>query len=189
MEQLEGRKSFFPNLDFEFGRIQHRSLKLLMRKSIDNDVPGIRVLVNRAYRELADLGLNYTAAYQDEETTRERIRRGRAFVLLLGAEIIGTVLISSQNQFTNRMTGYISQLAVAPKFKRAGIGSLLMDWCEGFARAKNFADVQLDTAKPAEHLVKWYLSRGYVIVGETHWEGKTYDSWIFEKSLRRPNEK
>lgn len=31
------------------------------------------------------------------------------------------------------------------------------------------------------NLVDWYLRRGYEIVGEMRWEGKTYDSWIFEK--------
>ena len=150
----------------------------------DSDVPDVRVLVNRAYQELADRGLYYTATYQDEATTRERLSKGRAFVLLHESKIIGTALFSVQNHFTHRQTGYISQLAIAPEYKRLGLGSILMDWCEGLATAENFQGVQLDTAKPATHLVTWYQSRGYKIVGETQWEGKTYESWIFEKFIQ-----
>ena len=59
----------------------------------------------------------------------------------------------------------------------------MMDLCEDIARKENFEAIQLDTAKPAAHLVAWYLRRGYEIVGETKWEGKTYESWVFEKKL------
>lgn len=163
--------------------IRHRDMTLELRQSQDSDVPSIRILVNQAYRELSEMGLNYTAAYQDEQITRERIAKGRAFVLLLNSEIVGTVLFSSKNYFTNRKTGYVSQLAISPRLKRSGLGSLLMDCCEHLATIESFEGIQLDTAKPAQHLVDWYLQRGYVIVGETRWEGKTYESWIFEKLL------
>ncbi len=161
----------------------HRELALLIRPTIDSDIPAIRALVNIAYQELGDVGLNYTATYQDEKTTKERICKGRAFVLLHNSEIIGTVLFSAQNYFTNRRTGYVSQLAICPGRKRSGLGSWLMDWCERLAEVEGFDGVQLDTAKPATHLVQWYRRRGYVVVGETHWEGKSYDSWIFEKAM------
>lgn len=54
----------------------------------------------------------------------------------------------------------------------------------GLAASENFEGLQLDTAKPALHLVNWYLKRGYKVVGEIHWDGKTYDSYIFEKDLK-----
>ena len=58
-----------------------------------------------------------------------------------------------------------------------------MNYCENLAKNENYEAIQLDTAIPARHLVDWYKKRGYIIVGETHWDGKTYDSYIFEKSL------
>jgi predicted N-acetyltransferase YhbS len=154
-----------------------------LRPVQDADIPAIRLLVNTSYKELADMGLNYTATYQDEATTRKRIDEGRAFVLELNQEIIGTVLFSTKNYFTQRNTGFVSQLAIDPQFKKSGLGSKLMDYCEELARAEGFEAVQLDTAKPARHLVDWYLRRGYAIVGETRWEGKTYESWVFEKRV------
>ncbi|MGE4133491.1 MAG: GNAT family N-acetyltransferase [Bdellovibrionales bacterium] len=154
-----------------------------LRLARDEDVPAIRRLVNAAYKELADMGLNYTATYQDEDTTRERMSRGRTFVVERDGEIIGTVLLTTRNLFTHRRTAYVSQLAIKPELKKLGLGRVLMDHCEELARAEGFEGVQLDTAQPAVHLVNWYHRRGYTVVGETHWEGKTYDSFVFEKPL------
>lgn len=150
----------------------------------DHHVPEIRVLVNAAYKELSDMGLNYTATYQDEEKTRERMKEGKTFILLEDQSIVATILYFEKNEFSKKHTAYVGQLGVTPKYKRMGLGSILMDHCENLAREEGYEAIQLDTAKPATHLVNWYLKRGYEIVGSTHWEGKTYDSYIFEKTLK-----
>ena len=161
--------------------IEHLDKQFILRLVTNDDISALRKLVNEAYKELSDQGLNYTATYQDENETRARIQKGRAFVLEESSKLIATVLLSKLNYFTGRNTAYISQLAVLPEFKEKGIGSLLMDHCESLACEEKYDGVQLDTAQPATHLVNWYLKRGYKIVGEIQWEGKTYDSYIFEK--------
>ncbi len=158
------------------------------RVARDSDVPKIRHLVNSAYKELADMGLNYTATYQDEETTRDRISKGKAYLLEREGQIIGTFLLKKDNWFTQTNSAYVGQVAVQPELKKQGLGSLLMDFCEHLAILQGFQAIQLDTAKPATHLVTWYLKRGYKIIGETHWEGKTYESWIFEKNFNLSRE-
>jgi hypothetical protein len=45
-----------------------------MRISKNSDIPSIRLLINSAYKELTDMGLNYTATYQDE--TRQPLNKG-----------------------------------------------------------------------------------------------------------------
>lgn len=154
-----------------------------LREASESDISNIRQLVNSSYKELADMGLNYTATYQDEKITRDRLSQGQAFVLEKEGQLIGTVLLKKENHFTGKNSAYVSQLAVSPEPKKQGLGTLLMDLCEDLALRQGFEAIQLDTAKPAGHLVAWYLKRGYKIVGETHWEGKTYDSWIFEKLI------
>lgn len=141
----------------------------------------IRSLVNKAYQELSDMGLNYTATYQDVETTIERMNSGQVFILKKQNQIVATILYSKKNYFTNKNTAYVGQFAVLPELKRQGLGTYLMDHCEQLAQRQGFDGLQLDTAIPATHLVKMYEKRGYKIVGETHWEGKTYRSYIFEK--------
>lgn len=157
--------------------------ELEIRLVCENDIPAIRSLVNAAYKELSEMGLNYTGTYQDERVTQDRISRGCAFVLEQGKKILGTVLFSERNFFTNLRTGYVSQLAIDPSFKRSGLGTILMDLCEDIASSEGFEAIQLDTAKPALHLVAWYQKRGYKIIGEVKIEGKTYESWIFEKKF------
>ena len=158
---------------------QERKLKL--RIAHKADVPALRLLVNAAYKELSDMGLNYTATYQDEDTTLERINKGRAFIVSDNQEIIGTILFSAENHKTGRRTAYVGQFAVDPRYKKMGLGSHLMDYCEKLAEDEGFEGIQLDTAIPATHLVRWYQKRGYEVVDTVHWEGKTYDSYILEK--------
>lgn len=155
--------------------------KLQLKVADKTDIPALRKLVNVAYKELSDMGLNYTATYQDEITTLERVSKGRAFIILEDKEIIGTILFSALNHKTGRKTAYVGQFAVDPRYKKMGLGSYLMDHCENLAKEEGFEGIQLDTAIPATHLVRWYQNRGYEIVETVHWEGKTYDSYILEK--------
>ncbi len=166
-------------MDAELIKLKKLSLEL----AEDQHIPELRKLINSAYKELADQGLNYSATYQDEEATRKRIQGGRAFILKFEALIIATILFKKENLISGKNSAYLSQLAIDPALKRNGIGTYLMDHCENLARTENFESIQLDTAKPAEHLVRWYQQRNYKIIGETRWEGKTYESWIFEKEL------
>ena len=152
--------------------------------AVEADIPELTKLVNVAYKELADMGLNYTATYQNDEKTKERISKGRCFVLKDSKNrIIGTILMTVENYFTNRNTAYIGQFGINPDYKKSGLGTLLMNHCEALANKEGFEGVQLDTAIPAKHLVNWYLKRGYKIVGQEHYEGKTYDSYVFEKTF------
>lgn len=154
-----------------------------LRLALDSDVSEIRRLVNSAYKELSDLGLNYTATYQDEKITLERMNQGRCFLISLEKRMIATILLSQKNLFTGSNTSYVGQFAVSPDFKKQGLGNLLMELTEQLSQEEGFQGIQLDTAQPAVHLVRWYINRGYKIVGEEQWEGKTYKSWIFEKSF------
>lgn len=164
--------------------INHNNQHYMFRLASDSDVPQIRTLLNESYKELADMGLNYTASYQDEEETRKRMAKGRTFVLLSGKEIVGTILYYPRNEITGKNSAYLEQFAISPKLKRSGLGSIIMDFCEQLANDEKYEAIQLNTAQPATHLVEWYKRRGYKIVAETHIEGKVYDSYIFEKTLR-----
>lgn len=156
---------------------------LRIRLARDEDVPAVRLLVNAAYRELAEMGLNYTATYQDEEITRSRMLKGRTFLLCRDTAIIGTIHLREEPAESGRRAAYIGQFGILPEHKRAGLGTLLMDHVEKVAAQEGFDCLRLDTAKPALHLVRFYEKRGYRIVDETRFEGKTYESWIFEKPL------
>lgn len=162
----------------------HNGNSLILKLASEEDIPVLRKLINAAYKELADLGLNYTATFQDEEITRARMQKGLTFVLWLDQKMIGTILYYiEESRITKKRTAYLEQLAVEPSMKRSGLGSILMDHCENLAKETGYETVQIDTAVPATHLVNWYLQRGYKIIAETRWDNKTYNSYIFEKNL------
>ena len=60
---------------------------------------------------------------------------------------------------------YIHRLAVHPNFQKKGIGKILMDFAENYARKKKFASVRLDTFSVNKRNLKFYESRGYQRLG------------------------
>ena len=154
------------------------------RLATDADVPALRILVNSAYQQLADLGLNFTGTYQNEDITRERMVNNDVYLAYAHDELVGTISLEVKTNKGDLPVLYLTQLAVAPKFKRQGLGRILLGLAEEKARDKAICRLQLDTAAPATHLVQLYLSQGFEIIEEIQWGGKTYRSYIMEKYLR-----
>lgn len=153
------------------------------RLAKDADVPALRKLVNAAYSELADLGLNFTGTYQDEAITRERMLGCDVFLAFYKDVLIGTVALAVETRQGEEPVLYLSQFAVAPACKRQGLGRCLLQLADDHARKQGIRRLQLDTAIPAAHLVSLYLREGYEIIDEIHHRGKTYRSYIMEKRI------
>lgn len=153
-----------------------------VRLAEESDVPALRCLVNAAYRQLADMGLNYTGTYQDEAITRRRMV-GREVVVVCGQQqLLGTISLEVR-QLPEWDVLYISQFAVSPVHQRQGIGQGLLALAEQRASELGLAALRLDTAVPATHLVALYQRCGYQVIEEVHWPDKTYNSYILEKRL------
>lgn len=161
--------------------------ELTVRLAKDDDVPALRLLVNAAYRELSEMGMNYTGTYQDEDGTRSRMRGRDVYLAYHGDRLVATISTDLREQ-NGQPTLYISQFAVQPDLKRHGIGRFLMDYVEEMARQRGINRLGLDTATRAHHLVRFYTSRGFRVVSEMHWEGKTYDSYVMEKDIAIPQQ-
>lgn len=159
-----------------------------VRRATLEDVPVLRQLVNDAYRELADLGLNFTGTFQDEDITRRRMQDAEVYMLHRDGELIASMNVSLKDLDNgNDRCLFIHQLAVRPDQKRRGIGSYLLKLAETRAQQLKISRLRLDTAIPATHLVKLYESRGYAPIEEVQWEGKSYRSFIMEKRLESTN--
>jgi len=154
-----------------------------IRLATMEDVPALRMLLNAAYKQLADSGLNFTAAYQDDAGTAHGIEKGRTFVLELADRLVATVRVRIENLHDDHHCLYISRFGVLPELQGHGIGLRLLHFAEHIARREGYPSLRLDTAKPAEHLVRFYQSQGFQIVGPIQYEGKTYSSWILEKYI------
>ncbi|MBK1613619.1 GNAT family N-acetyltransferase [Rubrivivax gelatinosus] len=150
----------------------------------------LTALLHRAYARLAAMGLNYTAADQTPEVTAQRIAGGRCFVAELDARIVGTALVHptyARNDcayFTRAGVAAVHQFAVEPLCQGRGVGRALLAACEAWACREGFAELALDTAEPAEHLLALYTGLGWRPVGHVQWPGKVYRSVVLSKALQ-----
>ena len=74
-------------------------------------------------------------------------------------------------------------LPVEPELQRTGLGAALLEFVERKARADGFAELALDTAEGATHLIAYYSGRGYRFIDYTNWDVTNYRSVIMSKTL------
>jgi predicted N-acetyltransferase YhbS len=165
--------------------------EILIRPLRDDDsIPAITRLLHAAFASLAAMGFRYLATHQDDSTTERRLRRGLAFVAELDGEIVGTITLRPPKS-ESRCAWYLrpgvwtcGQLAVRPDLQRQGLGRRLMDTVERRAIAEGAAELALDTAEGAAHLIAWYRRLGFRFVQHVSWEETNYRSVVVSKPLR-----
>ncbi|MGV8912931.1 MAG: GNAT family N-acetyltransferase [Rhodoglobus sp.] len=165
---------------------------LTVRQFADSDAKAVTRVLHAAYAELGNRGLNYTAVDQDSGTTLARARGGRCWVVERGEHIVGTLTMSmppssglqeltTEAQVPQR--AWLNQVAVLPTEQRAGIASELWRRGQKWARNNGATSIGVDTAVPAEHLVKLYQDWGFEMIATIHWPSKTYDSAVMLYSI------
>ena len=146
-------------------------------------------LLHRAYARLGAMGLNYTAVDQSPDVTAKRLGSGTCYVATRGGQLVGTILVHptyATNDcawFTRPGVACVHQFAVDPSLQGGGVGRRLLQRAEDWARAHGFAEVAMDTAEPATHLVDFYTRLGYETVDTVQWPGKVYRSVVLRKRL------
>ncbi len=159
--------------------------------STQDSIHEIRLLLNKSYKVLADMGLNYVAATQDDEETLKRIATAeRCYLGLDQDKIIATLSLyapkpSKHCQWYNQSNvAKIGQFAVLPAYQGTGIGSELLNHAEEQARLlAGVTELALDTAETAYHLIAYYEKRGYRYIETIQWQHANYPSVIMSKSL------
>jgi GNAT superfamily N-acetyltransferase len=158
-----------------------------------DSVVALTALLHRAYAPLLAAGLNFTAADQDVDTTAARIAAGRCFVAEIqtpaGPRLVGSATVrgrepdSAAAAFRRPDIAIVNQLAVDPALQRRGIGQRLLQACEDWARQRGCTALGLDTAEPAEHLLRWYARQEFAHVETVQWPGKRYRSAVLVRVL------
>lgn len=147
-------------------------------------------LLHRAYKSLADMGLNFLATHQDAETTLRRISKGECFVGTIDGKIVTTITFympapSTVSSWYNRPdVGKIGQLAVDPAFQKQKIASRMMQFIEQHAQSRGIAELALDTSEQAAHLIQWYERLGYRFIEYVQWDVTNYRSVVMSKTLK-----
>src|SRR5688500_767949 len=163
---------------------------IVIREVQDSDsIEELTDLLHRAYRRLLEMGLRYWATHQTVDETRTRIAGGRCLVAVLNGRIVGTVTYQYPPRWRDtpwyRRAGVacVSQFAVEPECQGRGIGSALIERVEAIATDDGAAELALNTAEPAAHLIDYYAKRGYRVVEHTDATLPHYRSVILSKRL------
>jgi GNAT superfamily N-acetyltransferase len=173
---------------FEYtgGRISGAVLRQLQPT---DSVSELTDLLHRAYASLAQAGLRFHAAWQDEEVTHRRIASGECWVAMLDGRIIGTATLRPPGRsrgtpwYERADVAVLGQFAVEPAFQRSGLGTALLKCLEARAQALGAKHVAMDTAEGASHLVRYYQRLGYAFVEHAQWEMANYRSVVLSKLL------
>ncbi|WP_250445761.1 GNAT family N-acetyltransferase [Actinotalea sp. C106] len=163
-----------------------------MRPFVAGDAPALTALLHRAYAELGERGLNFTAVDQDEATTLARASAGQTWVVEDEAGLLGSLTMSMppgdelqglSAEARRPGRAWLNQLAVDPSRRGTGVASRL--WAQGRAWAQRVGatHVGLDTAVPATHLVELYQRWGFAEVERISWPGKRYVSAVMVRGL------
>lgn len=154
-----------------------------------DSIPDLTSLLHRAYGRLARMGLRYVATHQGDDVTRERATQGTCLVAVMDGMVVGTIVVKDPLQ-TGGCTWYdrpevasVGQFGVEPEIQAKGLGGMLMAEAERRVRAAGAAEIALDTAEPATHLVAWYTRLGYRFIEYQNWEQTNYRSVIMSKAL------
>ncbi len=146
-------------------------------------------LLHRAYKRLKDMGLNFEATHQDAEKTRKLLNKGICFVLTENDKLVGTILYHLKQHkdapelYYDKDVVLFGKFAVDPGYQNQGLGSLLMDFIEDFARSNGKKKIILDTSEKAQHLIDYYSKRGYSYIQHWKWGMVNYRSVVMGKDL------
>jgi len=154
-----------------------------------DSIEELTLLLKRAYKILADMGLRYWATWQGPDVTADRIRDRHCFVAFLDGRLVGTITYAPADKkggspwYDRPEVAGIGQFGVEPGLQRSGIGAQMMAFIEEHARQDGALELALDTAEPATHLVGWYERLGYRFIEHVQWDQVNYRSVIMSKAL------
>ncbi|MBL8017745.1 MAG: GNAT family N-acetyltransferase [Ignavibacteria bacterium] len=154
-----------------------------------DSVEELTELLHRAYKRLADMGLNFIATHQTAEYTRNYLKKGECFVLTSGTKLEGTIFYQrsmwddAPEIYKRADSVLIGKFAVEPALQKIGLGEKLMDFVEGYAAKNGKKRVVLDTSEKALHLIEYYTRRGYKFIENWQWPDVNYRSVIMSKEL------
>ena len=135
------------------------------------DIPKLNKLINSAYRgEESKKGWTSEAHLlggirTDENTLRELISKPNACILkyaMAQEDPIGCVFLEKKG-----LSLYLGLLTVSPLEQAKGIGKLLLQESEAYARSHGCPVIEMTVISVRTDLIRWYEHHGYKKTGKT----------------------
>ena len=159
-----------------------RNIVIKTNKEAEVSAEELYKLRKAAFQQWVEKGLDTWIADIPIDEFKQLLRRTETFVAQ--DEATGE-LLAMRTLTLNKKIGRAaeSDLSVAPKAKRQGVGSKLFEVEQQRLREHGYRYVTCTTAIPATWSVQWHLKNGYHIVGYSRSERNNYASYIFRKQI------
>jgi N-acetylglutamate synthase-like GNAT family acetyltransferase len=135
-----------------------------------SDASEIVALLNTAYRGDASREGWTTEAHLIEGEVRSNIPEVLSVVLSDASDFVlyrNTGVLQGCVAVTCDARGvYVGMFAVQPALQNKGIGRMLLERCEAYARSKGLGVLYMTVIAQRTELIAWYVRRGYVDTGE-----------------------
>lgn len=143
--------------------------------AVEKDLDEISALVNSAYRgDSSRSGWTTEADFLDGQRTdsgtlREHIKKpGKTILCLRNKEksLLGCVSVERAGS-DHGISYYLGMLTISPTLQSQGIGRILLEKSEDYARKQGAKRMTLGVIQLRTELITWYERRGYRKTGET----------------------
>ena len=159
-----------------------------------NDINDIMKMIHDCANDLIGKNIfQWNEKYPSRDIFLSDIEKKNLFILKNNSGIIGCIALSHEKdiEYTDvkwltkdDKNLYLHRLAVDPKFQKKGIGKLLMDFAEDFARDNKFKSVRLDTFSKNERNNRFYKSRKYTKLDDVYFPNQSeFPFHCYEKIL------
>ena len=159
-----------------------------------NDLNDIMKMIHNCANDLIGKNIfQWNEKYPSRDIFLSDIEKKNLFILKNNSGIIGCIALSHEKdiEYTDvkwltkdDKNLYLHRLAVDPKFQKKGIGKLLMDFAEDYARNNKFISVRLDTFSKNERNNRFYKSRKYTKLDDVYFPNQSeFPFHCYEKIL------
>jgi len=159
-----------------------------------NDINDIMKMIHDCANDLIGKNIfQWNEKYPSRDIFLSDIEKKNLFILKNNSGIIGCIALSHEKdiEYTDvkwltkdDKNLYLHRLAVDPKFQKKGIGKLLMDFAEDFARDNKFKSIRLDTFSKNERNNRFYKSRKYTKLDDVYFPNQSeFPFHCYEKIL------
>ena len=159
-----------------------------------NDINDIMKMIHNCASDLISKNIfQWNEKYPSRDIFLSDIEKKNLFIFKNNSGIIGCIALSHEKdiEYTDvkwltkdDKNLYLHRLAVDPKFQKKGIGKLLMDFAEDYARNNKFISVRLDTFSKNERNNRFYKSRKYTKLDDVYFPNQSeFPFHCYEKIL------
>lgn len=164
----------------------------MIRKGCLTDIEEICRMIKKVTADLDNKGIfQWDTIYPDKKTLTKDIEQQWLYVYEEDNQLKGIVVLNEEQdeayntlcwKFNDDKILIVHRLCISPEYQGQGIGKVLMQYAEDYARQSGYGAVRLDAFTKNPISCKLYETIGYIKVGTVTFRKGLF--FCYEKSLR-----